>query len=120
MRFKRRLEPLHTNPPQRKERKPKTAKKPKRKRDPFYASYEWKTLRYDVLKESDGRCALCGRNKKDYSIDLITKLNLTVDHIVSRHIDQSRELDRDNLQILCSDCHEAKKVEDCTDFRNKY
>ena len=117
MKIKRRLAPLYTNPPQKKDRKQKTAKKPLRKRDPFYSSYEWKTLRYEILKESDGRCALCGRNKSDISVDGISKLKLTVDHIISRSIDPSRELEADNCQVLCSDCHEAKRVEDCSDFR---
>ncbi len=114
MSFKKRLKPLYENPPQ---RKPKTAKKPKRKRDPFYSSYEWKTLRYEVLKESEGRCTLCGRSRNDFSVDGITKLNLTVDHITSRSVDPIKELDKENCQILCTDCHEAKKVNDNTDFR---
>ena len=102
-----------------KQRKPKLAKKPKRKkRDPFYNSYEWKKIRLEVLSEGDNRCALCGRTKFDLRDDN-TKVCLTVDHIISRSIDPSKELDKSNLQILCSDCHEAKMVDDDRDFRMK-
>lgn len=104
---------IYINPPKKK----KTAKKPSRKKDPFYDSHQWKTLRYEILKESDGRCSLCGRSKNDVRDDGITKVCLSIDHIISRSINKDLELDKNNLQILCTDCHEARKVNDRTDFR---
>lgn len=99
-------------------RKPKSAKKPKKKKkDPFYNSHEWKVLRYEVLKESGGRCACCGRSKQDLRDDGVSKVILTVDHIKSRKNNKELELEKTNLQVLCSDCHECKILEDETDFR---
>ena len=27
----------------------------------FYSTYEWRRIRYDVLRKNDGRCELCGQ-----------------------------------------------------------
>ena len=29
----------------------------------FYKSYDWRRVRYDILRANDGRCELCGRTK---------------------------------------------------------
>ncbi len=89
----------------------------RKKKDPFYSSKEWKDLRYQVLKESDGRCECCGKSKKDLREDGITKVKLTIDHIIPRSVDKTKELDRDNLQVLCEDCNEAKSNTDFSDWR---
>ena len=99
------------------QRKPKSAKKPRKKKDPFYNTYEWKVLRFEILKESGGRCACCGRSKLDVRDDGVSKVILTVDHIHSRKTHKHLELEKTNLQVLCSDCHESKSMEDYTDFR---
>lgn len=91
-----------------KERKPKTAKKPRRKkRDPFYDSYAWKKVRLEILERDNYTCAICGKTNKDYNDDGITKVKLTIDHIIRRVDDPSKELDHNNLRILCSICHEG-------------
>jgi len=65
------------------------------------------SLRFQVLKESGGRCALCGITKKDSPLD--------VDHIIPRARGGSN--DKANLQVLCSKCNRTKKDKDTTDFR---
>ncbi len=66
------------------------------------------SLRFQVLKESDGRCALCGITKNDSPLD--------VDHIIPRSRGGSNN--KENLQVLCSKCNRTKKDKDETDFRN--
>lgn len=76
----------------------------------FYASPEWRSLRYEVLKEQGARCCLCGRTAKDGVV-------LHVDHIIPLSKDWSRRLDKDNLQVLCEDCNLGKSNKDCIDWR---
>ena len=65
------------------------------------------SLYYRVLKDSGGRCALCGATKKEQP--------LHVDHILPRSRGGKNELE--NLQVLCSKCNLAKSNKDDTDFR---
>ena len=69
--------------------------------DDFYRSYEWRRVRHDALKRSNGRCALCGRRASD-------NLQLHVDHIKPRSKHPECELDINNLQVLCADCNLGK------------
>ena len=66
------------------------------------------SLRYQVLQESGGRCALCGATAKDAV--------LQVDHIVPRSRGGSNE--KSNLQVLCQRCNGGKNNKDQTDFRS--
>jgi 5-methylcytosine-specific restriction endonuclease McrA len=68
----------------------------------FYASLAWKRLRYQVLRESNGRCQYCGASPGDG----ITTLQ--VDHVVAISKDWSRRLDRTNLVCACGDCNHGK------------
>lgn len=61
-------------------------------------------LRYQVLAESDRRCALCGATEKERPLD--------VDHIIPRSRGGGNE--KSNLQVLCS---RAKGNRDTRDFR---
>jgi len=65
-------------------------------------------LRYQVLAQSDGRCALCGATKKERPLD--------VDHIIPRSRGGKTVLE--NLQLLCSKCNRTKGNKDDTDFRD--
>ena len=65
------------------------------------------SLRYEVLKAANGRCALCGITKKDRP--------LQVDHIKPRSRGGTNAIE--NLQALCDECNRAKSNRDATDFR---
>lgn len=65
------------------------------------------SLRYIVLKESNGRCALCGATRNERVLD--------VDHIIPRSLGGKTEYS--NLQVLCSKCNRSKRNKDKTDFR---
>jgi 5-methylcytosine-specific restriction endonuclease McrA len=77
----------------------------------FYASEEWRRLRYRALRESKGCCALCGRTQREHGVVL------HVDHIKPRSRFPSLELDLSNLQILCEDCNLGKSNFDSIDWR---
>ena len=63
-------------------------------------------LRYRVLMESGGRCALCGATKNERPLD--------VDHILPRS--KGGKNVYENLQVLCSKCNRSKGNKDETDF----
>jgi len=83
----------------------------------FYLSWEWRTLRMEVLKERGARCECCGASPlhKDMNGDPV---KICVDHIkpLSRFWD--KRLDKTNLQILCDECNMGKGAWDETDWRN--
>lgn len=80
--------------------------------DAFLESYEWKRLRYEVLKKHDGLCEVCGRGKPHGQV-------LNVDHIKPRRKHPELALDAKNLQVLCGDCNHGKGNWDSTDWRNR-
>ncbi len=67
------------------------------------------SIRYQVLKESRGRCELCGATKKERPLD--------IDHIIPRSRGGKNE--KANLQVLCSKCNRSKGNKDNTDFHNQ-
>jgi hypothetical protein len=87
----------------------------KRHRSPppadFYASREWRDLRFRALKRSNGCCTLCGRSPREHGIVL------HVDHIKPRSRFPDLELRLSNLQVLCEDCNLGKSNRDDTDWR---
>lgn len=64
-------------------------------------------LRYRVLLEAKGRCALCGASSKE--------VQLHIDHIVPRS--KKGKTVYENLQALCAKCNCTKGNNDATDFR---
>ena len=85
----------------------------RRKREPsekFYASRDWRELRYLALKNTDGRCMCCGASQKD-------GIQLHVDHIKPRSKYPELQLSLSNLQVLCQDCNLGKSNWDETDWR---
>lgn len=65
------------------------------------------SLRYEVLRRGNGRCALCGATKEQRP--------LQVDHIIPRSRGGRNTID--NLQVLCDECNRAKSNRDDTDLR---
>ncbi|SIS88487.1 HNH endonuclease [Belliella pelovolcani] len=66
----------------------------------FYRKKDWLKLRKKYIDENP----LC---ELHLLYNLIESASI-VDHIVSRRITQDYELDEDNLQSLCYDCHQKK------------
>jgi len=85
-------------------------------KDEFYKSWEWRTLRMEVIKQHGRNCQCCGATPND--LDMAGKpVRIVVDHIkpISKH--WHLRLDRSNLQVLCDECNMGKGNWDETDFR---
>ena len=96
---------------QKKARAPKIAKVSTIKEaEKFYESYEWRQLRYRVLKRDGAKCALCGATRSD-------GVKLHVDHIKPLRKNPDLALDINNLQVLCEVCNHGKGNWDETDWR---
>ena len=93
------------------ERKYRTKKDKPESTEDFYKSRAWRELRFIALRNSEGRCNLCGGRASD-------GLTLHVDHIKPRSKFPGLALDLDNLQVLCEDCNFGKSNYDDTDYRN--
>jgi len=76
----------------------------------FYDTEEWRKLRYEALKRSNGRCQLCGNGREQGAI-------LQVDHIKPRSKHPELEHDPSNLQVLCKPCNLGKSNRDSVDWR---
>lgn len=85
-------------------------------KDQFYKSWEWRTLRMEVLKEHGRACQCCGAEPgmKTASGDPV---RICVDHIKPLSKFWHLRLDRTNLQVLCDECNQGKGAWDQTDFR---
>lgn len=73
----------------------------------FYATRAWMELRGQVLRLYGKRCLICGSSKE-----------VSVDHIISRFKDPSRELDITNCQVLCLSCN-VSKSSNTADYRRQ-
>ena len=82
------------------------------KDDGFYETRAWKTLRYEVLRDSNGVCECCGQGRDAGVI-------LHVDHIKPRYKFPALSLVKSNLQVLCSDCNIGKGAWGDTDFNKQ-
>ena len=65
------------------------------------ASDSWRQIRYIALRNSNGKCQLCGMSRMNGIV-------LHVDHVIPASVDWSRRLDYKNLQVLCKDCNLGK------------
>lgn len=79
----------------------------------FYASHEWRYLRYDTIRHYGAKCQCCNRTPEEHGIVL------HVDHIVPLRKDWSRRLDRTNTQVLCEECNQGKGSRHSDDWRRK-
>lgn len=78
----------------------------------FYESFEWRKLRYQIIKRDGGRCQACGATPETGAV-------LNVDHIKPLKHYWSLRLDPDNLQTLCHECNHGKGNWDETDWRSE-
>lgn len=76
----------------------------------FYASDEWRKLRYYALQVCGAKCQCCGVSGRDGA-------TMHVDHVKPRHKYPELELELTNLQVLCADCNIGKGAWDKTDWR---
>jgi len=69
----------------------------------FYKSKKWIELRDEIRDDAKMRCSECHKIIKGKSI---------VDHIIeitpNNYIDESITLSKDNLRLLCLNCHNTK------------
>lgn len=77
----------------------------------FYASKEWRLIRYEALRLHGGRCQCCGASPEDGA----TVLN--VDHIKPLRVFWDLRLELSNLQVLCNPCNEGKGARHADDWR---
>jgi len=59
----------------------------------LYFDRRWRIVRREVIKRDGGRCRLCG------------KRGIDVHHIIPIDIDPLLRFDKNNLILLCLDCH---------------
>jgi len=69
-----------------------------KKVDPFYCSDKWHRARNRALALAHMRCSLC-------SISVKGRRQAHIHHIQPRSTHPHLELDINNLQVLCSSCH---------------
>lgn len=90
---------------------PSKVSRPKSPINPFYNSAEWRRVRYDALKASNGCCQLCGTGPSPGK-------PLNVDHVRPIKTHPELALVLDNLQVLCAPCNHGKGNRDDTDWRS--
>lgn len=76
----------------------------------FYASWEWRQARYEVLREQGRKCVCCGATPEGGAV-------LHVDHIKPLRDNWSLRLRKSNLQVLCGDCNAGKGFKYKDDWR---
>ena len=103
--------------------KPNYVRRPERNRSPtvaakdeFYKSWEWRTLRMEVLKEHGRACQCCGA-QPGMTNAAGEPVRICVDHIKPLSIFWNLRLEKSNLQVLCDECNQGKGNWDQTDFR---
>lgn len=79
-------------------------------KEAFYASWEWTTLRMQILKRYGRRCMCCGATPGNSVV-------IHVDHIKPISKYWELRLDPENLQVLCNTCNKGKGAWDETDYR---
>ena len=99
--------------PSKRSKKKPWLKRSKSPDDAFYTSPEWRKLSYQILRDSDGRCCACGMSAADGA-------KIVVCHVKSPKSHPELKLDRDNLQVLCSEHRHVKgMLGDETDWRKE-
>ena len=105
------VKPRTRNPRKARKESPTTVNK-----ENFYASWQWKELRFQVLKLNGRACQCCGATAG--TRDAAGKpVKIVVDHIKPISKFWELRLQRTNLQVLCDECNMGKGAWDETDFR---
>lgn len=86
-------------------------------KDAFYRSWEWRTIRMEVLKQHGAICQCCGSRPGDKTTGG-DPVRICVDHIKPLSKRWDLRLERTNLQVLCDECNQGKGAWDETDFRD--
>lgn len=86
------------------------------KKKAFYASWDWRTLRMEVLKTFGHRCQSCGAQPGETTVGG-QPVKIVVDHIKPISRFWALRLERSNLQVLCDECNQGKGAWDETDYR---
>lgn len=87
-------------------------------KEAFYRSWEWRTLRMDVLKAFGRTCQCCGATPKDKT-PAGGRVRIVVDHIRPVSKFWHLRMDKSNLQVLCDECNQGKGNWDQTDYRTQ-
>jgi len=77
----------------------------RREEHAFYCSAAWLAIREAVLKRDHYLCQQC---KREGRVVTGEKMQMAVDHILSRRTHPHLELDLSNLETLCQSCHNRK------------
>lgn len=85
-------------------------------KEEFYRSWDWRTLRMEVLKEHGRACQCCGA-EPGMKTAAGEPVRICVDHIKPLSKFWNLRLDKSNLQVLCDECNQGKGNWDQTDFR---
>lgn len=88
------------------------------RKNEFYKSWEWRTLRMEVLKERGRTCECCGATPADKTPSG-EKVRIVVDHIKPISLFWNLRLTKSNLQVLCDECNQGKGNWDQTDYRSE-
>lgn len=116
-RYRARMGELAAVKPPRAKAEAKAANAPSAsKKEEFYASWEWRTVRMEVLKEQGRACQCCG-SEPGMKTAAGAPVRICVDHIKPLSKFWHLRLDKSNLQILCDECNQGKGNWDQTDFR---
>lgn len=67
----------------------------------YLRSNEWRERRLEFLEDSNYECEECGEDAKE------------VHH---KHYNSIGNEERDDVEVLCSDCHENREIEKGTDM----
>lgn len=73
----------------------------------FYETKDWISLSTKVKKIYGRKCMKCG----------VSDSIMHTDHVIPRSLDMSKELDINNLQVLCEFCNTEKSNLNCNDYR---
>jgi hypothetical protein len=88
------------------------------RREEFYKSWDWRTLRMKIIKRFGRRCQCCGATPADKD-SAGNPVRIVVDHIKPLSKYWQLRLVPSNLQILCDECNQGKGAWDETDHRTE-